>query len=101
MAKKIVNDVDFCKEFGPVVICKKYDPQRSYIAAALFNKSGITCFPLCWKSHDVSERFVAKNFYPPVHLLSVSVTSFRNLSIICMFIFYTPGAGNLQTCTSV
>ena len=101
MTKKIVNNIDFFKEFGPVVSCKKCDPQRSCIAADLFNKSGRTCFSRCWKSQNVRERFVAKNLCPLCIFFLLPVTSFRNLSIISMFIFYTPGAGNLQSCTSM
>ena len=79
LVKKVITNLDLLKTSGPkcipVVVLKKYEPDLSYILAALFN----LClkgsrFPDCWKFlsvvpvfKNVTQRSRAKNY----HLVSI------------------------------
>ena len=62
-----MNNLNYSKVFGPdcipVVVLKKYEPERSYILAELFNIClKESCFPDCWKI-NVGESSTAKNYF--------------------------------------
>ena len=83
MVKKVIKNLDSSKASGPdcilVVVLKNCEPELSYILAELFNMClKESCFPDCWKVSsvvlvfkNVRERSTAKNYPPPVSLLSV------------------------------
>ena len=62
-----MNNLNYSKVFGPdcilVVVLKKYEPERSYILAELFNIClKESCFPDCWKK-NVGESSTAINYF--------------------------------------
>ena len=90
MVRKVIMNLDLPKTSGPdcipVVVLKNFEPELSYILAALFNKClKESCFPNCWKVSsvipvfkNVGERSTAKN-YCSVSLLSVVSKVFEKL----------------------
>ena len=62
MVKKVIMNLDSSKASGPdcfsVVVLKNYEPERSYILAAVFNMClEESCFPDCWKVSSVVPVF--------------------------------------------
>ena len=83
MVKKVITGPDCI----PVVVLKNCEPELSYIIVELFNMClKESCFLDCWKvssvvpvSKNVGERSTAKNYRPPVSLLSAVSKVFEKL----------------------